>query len=83
MSQLKKTDKHFEEGSRITLQDLKGSGSLGSVPNNIIALERNRQDPDPIQANTTVVRVLRTASPAGLAWRRLFTMTARSAASRT
>lgn len=59
VSQLKKTEKHFEEGSRITLQDLKGSGSLGSVPNNIIALERDRQDPNPIQANTTTVRVLK------------------------
>ena len=59
VSQLKKTERHFEEGSRITLQDLKGSGSLGSVPNNIIALERDRQDKDPIQANTTTVRVLK------------------------
>lgn len=59
VSQLKKSDKAFEEGSRITLQDLKGSGNLGSVPNTIISLERNRQDKDPIVANTTLLRCLK------------------------
>lgn len=59
VSQLKKSDKAFEEGSRITLQDLKGSGNLGTVPNTIISLERNRQDQDPIIANTTLLRCLK------------------------
>ena len=59
VSQLKKTDKAYEEGNRITLQDLRGSGALSSVPNTVIALERNRQDPDPIVSNTTIVRVLK------------------------
>jgi len=59
VSQLKKSDKAFEEGSRITLQDLKGSGNLGTVPNTIISLERNRQDKDPIIANTTLLRCLK------------------------
>ena len=49
----------FEEGERITMQDLRGSGSLASVPNTVIALERNRQDPDEMVKNTTTVRVLK------------------------
>ena len=59
VSQLKKTDKHYEEGSRIMLQDLRGSGSLSSVPNVVVGLERNRQDPCPEKSNTTTVRVLK------------------------
>ena len=59
VSQLKKTDKAYEEGSRITLQDLRGSGSLASVPNTVVSLERNRQSPVERDANTTLVRVLK------------------------
>lgn len=59
VSQLKKTDKAYEEGDRITLQDLRGSGALSSVPNTVIALERDRQNTDPRVANTTLVRVLK------------------------
>lgn len=69
ISQLRKSDKAYEEGSRITLQDLRGSGSLSSVPNTVVALERNRQDTDERVANTTTVRVLknRLTGRAGLA----------------
>jgi len=59
VSQLKKTDKAYEEGDRITLQDLRGSGALASVPNTVIALERDRQNQDQRLANTTLVRVLK------------------------
>jgi twinkle protein len=59
VSQLKKTNKAYEEGDRITLQDLRGSGSLSSVPNTVIGLERDRQNPDQIIANTTTLRVLK------------------------
>lgn len=59
ISQLKKTQKAYEEGDRITLQDLRGSGSLSSVPNTVIALERDRQNADQMLANTTTVRVLK------------------------
>ena len=59
VSQLKKSDKAHEEGSRGTIQDLKGAGSLASVPDTVIMLERNRQDPDEVKANTTTVRVLK------------------------
>jgi len=57
--QLKKTDKAFEEGASISLQDLKGAASLMSVPNQIIAMERNGHDPNPIRANTTIIRSLK------------------------
>lgn len=59
VSQLKKTDKAFEEGSRITMQDLRGSGALASVPNTVVALERDRQAPDVRAANSTTIRVLK------------------------
>jgi twinkle protein len=59
VSQLKKTQKAYEEGDRITLQDLRGSGSLASVPNTVIALERDRQNENPVVANTTTIRVLK------------------------
>ncbi len=59
VSQLKKTDKAYEEGDRITLQDLRGSGALASVPNTVIALERDRQNQDQTLANTTIIRVLK------------------------
>jgi len=59
ISQLRKSDKAYEEGSRITLQDLRGSGSLSSVPNTVIGLERDRQSGDDREANTTTVRVLK------------------------
>lgn len=59
VSQLKKTDKAYEEGDRITLQDLRGSGALSSVPNTVVALERDRQNADETIANTTIVRVLK------------------------
>jgi len=59
VSQLKKTNKAYEEGDRITLQDLRGSGSLSSVPNVVVGLERDRQNEDESVANTTTVRVLK------------------------
>ena len=59
VSQLKKSGKAYEEGDRITLQDLRGSGSLASVPNVVLSLERDRQNPDERMANTTIVRILK------------------------
>lgn len=59
VSQLTKNGKTYEEGARITMNDLKGAGSLGSVPNVVVALERNRQHPDLRLSNTTAVRALK------------------------
>ena len=41
------------------MQDLRGSGALASVPNTVVALERDRQSADKRKANTTTVRVLK------------------------
>jgi len=60
VSQLKKPDgKPFEEGGRINAAHLRGSGSLASVPNTIIGIERNQQDPDKDRSNTVLVRALK------------------------
>ncbi len=59
ISQLKKATKAYEEGDRITLQDFRGSGALISVPNAVVALERDRQSPDPKVRMTTEVRLLK------------------------
>jgi twinkle protein len=60
VSQLKKPEgKPFEEGAQISAMHLRGSGSLASVPNVIIAIERNQQDPDPERKNTVLLRVLK------------------------
>ena len=60
VSQLKKTPgKSYEEGAAISVEDLRGSGSLGTVPNVIGAMERNRQDPNNFYSNCTALRVLK------------------------
>lgn len=56
--QLKKGDKAFEEGDDITLQDLKGSGDLMTVPDTIIAMIRNRQQYDGNE-NVSVLKILK------------------------
>ena len=59
ISHIKKTDKNVDEGDRITLSDLRGSGSLAQIADYVFALERNRQHSDPMIANTTCIRVLK------------------------
>jgi twinkle protein len=48
-----------EEGARITLDDLRGSGTLKQIPDNIVALERNQQADDPTKRNLTTARALK------------------------
>jgi len=60
VSQLNRLDgKAAEEGAQISLKNLRGSGSLGSVPNNVIAIERNQQADDPEERNIIKVRILK------------------------
>lgn len=60
VSQLKKPDgKPFEEGAQISAIHLRGSGSLASVPNTIVAIERNQQASDKTVAHTIIVRALK------------------------
>lgn len=49
----------FEQGGTISLDDLRGSGSLKQLPDTILALERNQQDEDEAARNTLKLRVLK------------------------
>ena len=51
--------KNFEEGAIPTLDDMKGSGSIKQIANNVIAFARNRMDDDPVKKNTTKVYLLK------------------------
>lgn len=48
-----------EEGGSISLNDLRGSGTLKQIPDTIIAGERNQQEDDCIKKNTIRVRCLK------------------------
>jgi twinkle protein len=48
-----------EEGGRISMDDLRGSGAIKQVSDNIIAAERNQQAEDPRERNMTLLRVLK------------------------
>lgn len=51
--------KAAEEGGQISLDDIKGSGSLKQVPDVIIAKERNQQADDDSERNLSQLRVLK------------------------
>jgi twinkle protein len=60
VSQLNRLDgKAAEEGGQISLKNLRGSGSLGSVPNTVLAIERDQQADDPEERRIIKVRVLK------------------------
>lgn len=59
ISHIKKTDKNVDEGAKLSLSDLRGSGSLAQIADNVFSLERNRQSPDEKIQNTTLIRVLK------------------------
>ena len=71
ISHLKKTsgEKSFEEGGIISLDDLRGSGTLKQLPDEVLALERNQQAEDESERNLIKIRVLknRFAGSTGLA----------------
>ena len=60
VSHLKRpNDKGHEEGAATSLAQLRGSGSIAQLSDIVIGLERNGQHEDPIERNTTHVRVLK------------------------
>lgn len=61
VSQLKRppAGRSYEEGARISPDALRGSGTLQFVPDAIIGMERNRQDPDKEISNTSILRVIK------------------------
>jgi twinkle protein len=69
ISHLKQIDgKSHEEGGRVTLAHLRGSGSLKQLSDNVIALERDQQGDDPTvsQARLLKCREFGETGPAGL-----------------
>jgi twinkle protein len=60
VSHLKRPDgKGHEEGAATSLAQLRGSGSIAQLSDMVIGAERNGQADDPIERNTTYVRVLK------------------------
>lgn len=53
----KSEGKAHEEGGRVTLKDLRGSGSLAQISDIVIALERDQQDE--AQQNISTIRLLK------------------------
>jgi twinkle protein len=60
VSHLKRPDgKGHEEGAVTSLNQLRGSGSIGQLADMVLGLERAAQHEDPIERNTTRVRVIK------------------------
>lgn len=62
VSHIRKSDnsrKPAEEGGRVKIDDMKGSGAVKQWANFVIALERNQQAEDQDEARTTTVRILK------------------------
>ncbi len=62
ISHVRKSDssrKPAEEGGRVKIDDLKGSGAVKQWANMVIALERNQQSEDETVSRTTTVRILK------------------------
>ena len=74
VSHLKRPEgKGHEEGVATSLSQLRGSGSIAQLSDIVIGLERNAQHDDPIERNTTKIRVLKNrhsglTGPAGMAY---------------
>lgn len=54
-----KGDLGHEDGVRITMSQLRGSGALGQLPNTVIAVERNQQAVNPEHRDLMRLRVLK------------------------
>ena len=52
-------DTGHENGKEITLSHLRGSASIAHLSDSCIGLERNQQATDEVEANTTVLRILK------------------------
>ena len=76
VSHLRRVDgnKGHENGIQVNLSHLRGSQSIAQLSDCVIALERNQQSDDPAEANTTILRVLKSryTGDVGLAGRLLY-----------
>ena len=52
-------DRGHEDGREVSLSHLRGSASIAHLSDAVIALERNQQADDPMEANTTTIRILK------------------------
>ena len=61
VSHLRRVDgnKGHENGIEVSLSHLRGSNSIGQLSDCVIALERNQQSDDELEARTTKLRVLK------------------------
>ena len=60
VSHLRRPDgKGHEEGAATSLSQLRGSGSIGQLADMVLGLERAAQHEDPIERNTTHIRVIK------------------------
>jgi twinkle protein len=57
IAHLKRSQKNFNEGGQVSLNDLRGSAALEQLSFNVVALERNQQDP--ATKHLQVLRVLK------------------------
>ena len=53
------SDRSHEEGVEVNLSHLRGSHGIAQISDSVISLERNTQSDDPVECNTTTVRVLK------------------------
>ena len=53
------SDKSHEEGVEVNLGHLRGSHGISQISDSVISLERNTQSDDPVECNTTTLRVLK------------------------
>lgn len=68
--------KPFEEGGQITIKNLRGSGGIAQMSDEVVGLERNQQAELELDRNTVTVRVLkaRRAATTGLAGELLYNL---------
>jgi twinkle protein len=61
VSHLRRVDgnKGHENGIEVSLSHLRGSNSIGQLSDCVIALERNQQSDDEMEARTTKLRILK------------------------
>ena len=52
-------DRGHEDGREVSLSHLRGSACIAHLSDSVIALERNQQAADEVEANTTVLRILK------------------------
>ena len=52
-------DNGHENGREVTLSHLRGSASIAHLSDAVVALERDQQADDPVEANTTTIRILK------------------------